>query len=146
MNIYTIGFTKKDAETFFNILIKNKIECLIDIRLNNVSQLAGFTKAADLKYFLKQIANIDYIHNTNYAPTKDILDNYKKNKITWEEYENLYLKLIEKRKIENIFLKDAMKYTNVCLLCSEPTAQNCHRRLLAEYLKNSIENLTVRNL
>jgi len=146
MNIYTIGFTKKNAETFFKLLIENNVECLVDVRLNNVSQLAGFTKANDLKYFLKRIGNIAYVHNTNYAPTKDILDNYKKNKISWAEYEKLYLNLINKRQVEKIFVKDIQQYNNVCLLCSEPTAQYCHRRLLAEYLKKNIDNVSIRNL
>ena len=146
MNIYTIGFTQKNAETFFKLLVENKVECLIDVRLNNVSQLAGFTKANDLKYFLKQIGNITYIHNTNYAPTKDILDNYKKNKISWAEYEKLYLNLISKRQVEKVFIKDVQQFNNVCLLCSEPTAQFCHRRLLAEYLKKNIDNVSIRNL
>ena len=146
MNIYTIGFTQKNAETFFKLLVENKVECLVDVRLNNVSQLAGFTKANDLKYFLKQIGNITYIHNTNYAPTKDILDNYKKNKISWAEYEKLYLNLISKRQVEKVFIKDVQQFNNVCLLCSEPTAQFCHRRLLAEYLKKNIDNVSIRNL
>jgi len=146
MNIYTIGFTQKNAETFFRLLIENNVECLVDVRLNNVSQLAGFTKANDLKYFLEKIANIKYIHNVNYAPTKDILDNYKKNKLSWCEYEQLYMNLIKKRNVERIFTKETQSYSNVCFLCSEPTAQYCHRRLLAEYLKNNIKNISIRNL
>ncbi len=145
MNLYTIGFSQKSAEEFFTILKKNNIDCLIDVRLNNVSQLAGFTKSKDLKFFLKQIANIDYIHDIRYAPTKDILDNYKKNKISWANYESLYNDLIEKRKIENLFKIHANGYNNICLLCSEPTPQNCHRRLLGEYLKQYFQ-LNIKHL
>lgn len=146
MIIFTIGFAQKSAERFFQILKENNVECLIDVRLNNVSQLAGFTKSKDLQYFLKTIVDADYIHNIKYAPTKDILDDYKKNKISWLEYEIKYRKLIESRKIEQIFKNDIKNYNNVCLLCSEPLPQNCHRRLLAEYIKNKINNIDIKHL
>lgn len=146
MIIFTIGFAQKSAEKFFQILKENNVECLIDVRLNNVSQLAGFTKSKDLQYFLKTIVDADYIYNIKYAPTKDILDDYKKNKITWLDYEVKYRKLIESRKIEQIFKNDIKNYNNVCLLCSEPLPQNCHRRLLAEYLKKHFIEIEVRHL
>lgn len=146
MMIYTIGFAQKSAEEFFKFIQSNNIECLIDVRLNNVSQLAGFTKAKDLKYFLKRITNTEYIHNIKYAPTKDILDDYKKNKISWNDYEIKYNKLIALRKVEEIFVNDTKRFNNVCLLCSEPTPQNCHRRLLAEYLKDKINNSNIKHL
>lgn len=146
MIIFTIGFAQKSAEKFFQILKENNVECLIDVRLNNVSQLAGFTKSKDLQYFLKTIVDADYIHNIKYAPTKDILDDYKKNKISWIEYEIKYRKLIESRKIEQIFKNDIKNYNNVCLLCSEPLPQNCHRRLLAEYLKKQFNKVEVKHL
>lgn len=146
MIIYTIGFAQKSAEEFFKLIQNNNIECLIDVRLNNVSQLAGFTKAKDLKYFLKKIVNTEYIHNIRYAPTKDILNDYKKNKISWNDYEIKYNKLITLRKVEEIFINDTRRFNNICLLCSEPTPQNCHRRLLAEYLKNKINNINIKHL
>ena len=146
MIIFTIGFAQKSAEKFFQILKENNVECLIDVRLNNVSQLAGFTKSKDLQYFLKTIVDADYIHNIKYAPTKDILDDYKKNKISWLEYEIKYRKLIESRKIEQIFKNDIKNYNNVCLLCSEPLPQNCHRRLLDEYLKKQFNKVEVKHL
>ena len=93
INIYTIGFTQKTAHHFFNLLKEAKIDCLVDVRLNNVSQLAGYTKSTDLEYFLKEILGVSYRHSTKLAPTKEILDNFKKKKITWKEYENQYLKL-----------------------------------------------------
>ena len=136
LEIYTIGFTQKTAEQFFKILEKAQIQCLIDVRLNNVSQLAGFTKSTDLKFFLKKILNAQYCHSISFAPTKDILDQYKKNKISWSAYEERYLNLLKERKIENIFEKMLPKeISKVCLLCSEATPDKCHRRLLAEYLK-----------
>lgn len=142
MKLYTIGFTQKDARTFFELLKKNQIELLIDIRLNNASQLAGFTKGRDLEYFLKEIAEIRYIHNIRLAPTKDILDDYKKKRITWGEYEKRYNLLIETRKTEKEFA-NLFNYNNICLLCSEPDAKQCHRRLLAEYLQKHYQEIEI---
>lgn len=138
MYIYTMGFTQKRAEQFFEVIKKNDIEILIDVRLNNQSQLLGFTKGKDLVYFLSEICGCKYDHNILFAPTKDILQKYKKNEILWEEYEKQYNNLIEKRKIENIFKSKYSQYSKILLLCSEPTPEHCHRRLLAEYLKEKL--------
>jgi len=147
MNIFTIGFAQKSAEEFFKLLTVNKIERLVDIRLNNSSQLAGFTKQKDLQYFLKTIAKIDYIHDIKYSPTKDILDNYKSGKISWEDYKVKYYNLISARKVEDIFKNSVQgKYSNICLLCSESQATNCHRRLLAEYLKSNLNDVKIVHL
>ncbi len=147
MNIFTIGFAQKSAEDFFNLLIANKIECLVDIRLNNSSQLAGFTKQKDLQYFLKTIAKVDYIHDITYAPTKDILDNYKSAKLSWEDYKIKYNNLIGVRKIESLFKNTVKnKYSNICLLCSEAQAINCHRRILAEYLNSEFDDVKIVHL
>ena len=147
MNIFTIGFAQKSAEEFFKLLISNKTECLVDIRLNNFSQLAGFTKQKDLQYFLKTIAKIDYIHDITYAPTKDILDNYKSGKLSWDDYKIKYNSLISTRKIEKLF-EDTIKnkYSNICLLCSEAQATNCHRLLLAGYLKSKFDDVKIVHL
>lgn len=139
--LYTIGFTKKDAKLFFNLLITNKIEKIIDIRLNNVSQLAGFTKKNDLEYFLNTICNIKYVHKPEFAPTKKILDNYKKNLIDWKEYEEEFNSLLQARRIEKLIGIEDLN--NSCLLCSEPTADKCHRRLVAEYLAKSFSDLQI---
>jgi len=136
LKLFTLGFTKKSAEQFFELLGKSNIQKLVDIRLNNVSQLAGFTKGTDLKYFLKELCNIEYVHNVDLAPTKDILDDYKKKKITWYEYEERFIDLLGRRNINGNLVKDL--YTDsevICLLCSESTPENCHRRLVAEYIK-----------
>lgn len=138
MQVFTMGFTKKDAALFFKKIEDNKIQMLIDIRLNNQSQLAGFTKEKDLTYFLKKICNCEYSHMVACAPTKEILDDYKKGKISWSGYEERFLPLIERRHIEEIFLKNYSNYDRVLLLCSEPTPENCHRRLVAEYLHAKI--------
>lgn len=133
IKIFTIGFTKKTAKDFFEKLKLNGIKHIIDIRLNNVSQLAGFTKKDDLKYFLRSILDAEYIHFPELAPTKEILDEYRKNKGDWHTYEKSFRELIEKRRIEDCLQKDIFDYG--CLLCSEDTPKQCHRRLVAEYLK-----------
>ena len=144
IQLFTIGFTQKSAEQFFESLAKSGIKTLIDTRLNNISQLAGFTKKNDLKYFLKQIGGIDYIHITDLAPTKDILDEYKKNKGDWGVYEQKFLKLISDRQIEKKVTPELLNHG--CLLCSEPKPHNCHRRLVAEYLSKKWENIKVCHL
>ena len=136
MRVFTMGFTKKNAELFFKKIEDNKIQILIDVRLNNHSQLAGFTKEKDLTYFLKKICFCEYIHMVEYAPTKEILDDYKKGKIDWAGYKESFLQLSGRRHIEETFVKNFSKYDRVLLLCSEPTPENCHRRLVAEYLKD----------
>jgi len=142
--LYTIGFTKKKAKQFFELIKKNNIKCLIDIRLNNVSQLAGFAKRDDLKYFLEQLCNCEYRHMPDIAPTKEILDGYKKKQISWEEYVVQYNALIKKRKIESNLSLSALDGS--CFLCSEPTADMCHRRLAAEYLKKQYRELKIKHL
>ena len=132
MHIYTMGFTQKTAAQFFEKIMKNNIQIVIDVRLNNQSQLAGFTKGEDLEYFLKVICNCLYVHETKFAPTKEILSSYKNGKIDWEKYVVEFDKLIVSRKMADYFEKQYEKYNNVLLLCSESTPQNCHRRLLAE--------------
>lgn len=129
--VYTIGFTQKTAEEFFNRLKSSDVKLLIDVRLNNNSQLAGFTKKEDLKYFLKVINNIEYIHLPKLAPTKEILYEYKKERGSWEVYEKKFLNLMRERKIENMSREII---SNGCLLCSESKPHFCHRRLVLEYL------------
>ncbi len=142
--IFTIGFAGKSASEFFSKLRDSGVKLVVDVRLNNVSQLAGFTKKPDLEYFLEVIANIRYIHLPDLAPTKDILNAYRKKEIDWEEYERRFSLLIQERSIEKIVTPEQMNMA--CLLCSEPTADNCHRRLVAEYLQQKWENVKVRHL
>lgn len=144
IELFTIGFTKKSAEQFFDTLLQSGIKRVIDTRLNNVSQLAGFTKRADLEYFLQKIGNIDYIHRLDLAPTKDILDNYKKNSGDWETYEKQFLELMKERQIEQTISPEILNGS--CLLCSEPTPHYCHRRLVAEYLNNQWGNIKICHL
>jgi Protein of unknown function, DUF488. len=145
LNLYTIGFTKKSAETFFNFLRKNNIEKLIDVRLNNVSQLAGYAKKDDLKFFLKEICHAEYLHIPDWAPTDNILKPYKKGDMPWEKYEDLFLNLMAKRNIER-FIKPEL-LANSCLLCSEHEPHHCHRRLVVEYLNQHTDlNLSIKHL
>lgn len=137
MNIYTIGFSKKKLEVFIDLLKKNEIDLLIDTRLNNTSQLSGFSKKDDLEFILKTF-NINYIHRVDLAPTDEILKKYKKKEIPWSEYEVKYLELLQKREILTGF-RELIKDNNICFLCSESEAENCHRRLLVEYLKQYID-------
>ena len=99
VSIFTIGFTKKNAETFFNKLKNAGVKKIIDIRLNNVSQLAGFAKRDDLKFFLRELCNCDYRHEPLLAPTKEILDGYKKKKIDWIQYEKQFVKLMKDQSV-----------------------------------------------
>ncbi len=131
MKIYTIGFTKTSAEGFFSRLINSGATKLIDVRLNNVSQLAGFAKRDDLRYFTKQICGLGYEHVQQLAPTQDILDEYKKNGGEWDIYEDKFINLMTKRQIENM---NPQQLDGGCLLCSEDKPHHCHRRLIAEYL------------
>lgn len=144
IDLFTIGFTKKTAQKFFEILKEAGIKRVIDTRLNNVSQLAGFTKKTDLQYFLKTIGDIEYVHLLELAPTKDILDEYKKKKGDWAIYEQKFLQLIEDRQIETQVSPELIK--DACLLCSEAKPHHCHRRLVADYLNKKWGNINICHL
>ncbi len=134
IKLYTIGFTGKPAEKFFNLLRNSDVKKIVDTRINNVSQLSGFAKGSDLKFFAKEIGNISYEHNIDFAPTKELLSRYRDKSINWQEYEMEYLNLLDMRKIAQKI--NIEKLHKNCLLCSEHTPEKCHRRLLAEYLKH----------
>jgi uncharacterized protein (DUF488 family) len=133
MKLFTIGFTRKTAERFFSTLKAAGVQRVVDIRLNNVSQLAGFAKRDDLCYFLATICGIDYIHVPELAPTRDLLDNFKKKKGDWAVYERTFNNLIAGRNIARKY--KGKIFDGDCLLCSEATPDHCHRRLVAEYLQ-----------
>lgn len=134
MNIYTIGYTKKTLRDFIEQLKHNHIQKVIDVRLNNTSQLAGFSKKEDLKYIL-ELVGIEYEHNLDLAPTVSILKAYKEKRITWEEYEKLFREILEKRRPK---IYNGKEKTHICFLCTEDKATNCHRRLVAEYYQAKI--------
>ncbi|MFB8797786.1 MAG: DUF488 domain-containing protein [Microcoleus sp.] len=144
INLFTIGFTQKSAEEFFGTLMQAGVRRVIDTRLNNVSQLAGFAKRKDLEYFLRTIGNIEYVHVLDLAPTQDILDDYKKKKGDWDVYEQQFLGLMRDRQIEHKVSSDLIDCS--CLLCSEPKPHNCHRRLVAEYLSDKWKNVKINHL
>jgi len=134
MKIYTIGFTRKRAETFFGLLRSSGARRVIDTRLNNVSQLAGFAKRDDLRFFLRELCEADYLHVPDFAPSKDILNGYRKGVISWLEYEQRFLDLMARRAVERLI--DPVVMQDACLLCSEHQPHFCHRRLVAEYLNS----------
>lgn len=140
IKLYTIGFTKKNAEKFFGLLKSNDVNKIVDTRINNTSQLSGFAKGNDLKFFAKELNDINYQHNLDFAPTKELLSQYRKGDLTWDKYEKEYLDLLDFRKVSKKV--DIKKLHKNCLLCSEHTVEKCHRRLLAEYFQevnNDIE-------
>ncbi len=144
MQIFTIGFTNKKAQHFFERLQHAGVKRVVDVRLNNISQLAGFTKKDDLKYFLQAIGGIDYVHVPELAPTKDLLDAYKKFKGDWNVYEREFLELMARRRIESTLTKDLID--EGCLLCSEDKPHHCHRRLVAEYLQRHWAQVSIEHL
>lgn len=145
MEIYSIGFTQKSAREFFETLRVHRIERLLDIRLNNTSQLAGFAKQSDLPYFLEQLCHAKYEHVPLLAPTQEMLDAFKKQKGDWDAYSASYLALLANRKVEAKLSKESFQ-TRTVLLCSESTAEHCHRRLALEYLQALWGDLTIHHL
>ena len=145
MEIYSIGFTQKSASEFFGAIKSAGIRRLMDVRLNNKSQLAGFTKAADLPYFLRELCAVDYIHESLLAPTQVMLDAYKKERGDWADYEKKFLALMAERRIETALQPEMFSEPTV-LLCSEPTAEQCHRRLVLEYLQKKWGGVIIRHL
>src|SRR5260221_7674596 len=141
MKIFTIGFTKKSARTFFTKLRESGAQQVVDVRLNNVSQLAGFAKKDDLQFFLREICHMDYVHLPILAPTAEMLDTYKKKKGEWSAYERDFLALMKSREIENNITREQI--TDGCLLCSEEKPHHCHRRLVAEYLREQWTDLEI---
>jgi len=144
MNVFTIGFTHKSAEKFFETLKRSGAQRLVDVRLNNVSQLAGFAKKNDLKYFLKEICGMDYVHMPELAPTKAMLDEYRKKTHDWASYEIQFLDLMRRRQVQKSVPRETI--AGGCLLCSEEKPHHCHRRLVAEYLKEHWGALEIKHL
>lgn len=144
MKLFTIGFTQKSAERFFGSLRAGGVRRLVDVRLNNVSQLAGFTKREDLRYFCREILGIEYLHRPILAPTQELLDKYKKRGGDWSTYERAFLQLMQDRRVEASL--ERAELDGACLLCSEAAAEHCHRRLVAEYLKERWGGVEIRHL
>ncbi|MFM7145038.1 MAG: DUF488 family protein [Actinomycetales bacterium] len=144
MKLFTIGFTQKPAEEFFTLLQHSAATSLIDVRLNNVSQLSGFAKRDDLAFLLEQLCDMTYRHEPLLAPSQDLLTQYRKKQLTWHDYEVEFLKLITSRQVEHA-LEPAL-FDNAVLLCSEHQPNHCHRRLAAEYLADSWPHVQITHL
>jgi len=144
MRVMTIGFTKKSAEGFFETLRNSGARRVVDVRLNNVSQLAGFAKKQDLAYFLEKISGMGYVHLPVLAPTQEMLDAYRKTRGGWEAYEQRFMVLMKERRIEERISREVL--ADGCLLCSEDKPQHCHRRLVADYLKQHWGDVDIRHL
>ena len=144
MKVFSIGFTQTTAESFFTRLQRAHVRRIVDVRLNNVSQLAGFAKRPDLQYFCRSICGIDYVHVPDLAPTADMLDAYKKAGGSWADYEAKFVGLMTRRKIEDTITKEIID--EGCLLCSEARPEHCHRRLVIEYLRARWGDVEVRHL
>ena len=145
MEVYTIGFTRKSAEGFFRALREAGIKTLVDVRLNNTSQLAGFAKKDDLAFFLRELCAADYRHEVSLAPDRELLEDYTKKRIGWEEYERRFLSLLAERRVEER-LERAMLAAPTVLLCSEAEPERCHRRLALEYLGRKWGDLEIIHL
>lgn len=133
ITLYTIGFTGKSAKRFFELIEQNHVKKIIDTRISNNTQLAGFAKGKDLAFFAKRIANIEYEHELKFAPTKEMLRDYREKRISWDEYTKAYLQLLRDRNVKEQVNMESLQ--ECCFLCSERSPEKCHRRLLTEYLK-----------
>ncbi|MCY4589086.1 MAG: DUF488 domain-containing protein [Alphaproteobacteria bacterium] len=144
MRIVTIGFTRKSAQHFFQLLRDAGITRIVDVRLHNNSQLAGFAKREDLAWLAKELCGVEYVHEPALAPTKELLDDYRRRRISWERYETRFIDLMKQRRIETTLPRETV--ANSCLLCSEDQPHRCHRRLVAEYLNEHWGGLEVTHL
>lgn len=144
--IFTIGFTKKTAKEFFYLLESHGVTQIVDVRLYNNSQLLGFSKYPDIEFFLRKISDINYIQDLHFAPTEKILQCYKKKYITWRQYELEFAELMASRGIDEYIRKDYSDAENICLLCTEQSPVNCHRRLVAERIVKVLGDVEIIHL
>ena len=144
MRVSTIGFTKKSAQRFFELLRESGATRIVDVRLNTGSQLAGFAKKDDLAWFARELCGVDYLHVPSLAPTKELLNDYRKKRISWSIYETRFIELMKSRRIESALSREIVH--NGCLLCSEDQPHQCHRKLVAEYLKEHWGELEIEHL
>lgn len=144
MKVSTIGFTRKSAQRFFGLLRESGAKRIVDVRLNNGSQLAGFAKKDDLAWFARELCGVDYVHLPILAPTKELLSGYRKGEISWGDYETAFISLMKERRVEAELSREVIDAG--CLLCSEDQPHNCHRRLVAEYLSGRWGGLTIKHL
>ena len=144
--IFTIGFTRLTAEEFFTLLERHDVQRVVDVRLFNKSQLLGFTKYPDIEYFLRNLSGIDYFHDVVFAPTESLFNRYKKNYITWREYEREFDDLMAERNVDEYIRDNYAAAENYCLLCAEVSPENCHRRLVAERIAKVLGDVEIIHL
>ena len=145
MQVKTIGFTQKSAQRFFTLLKETDVRTVLDVRLNNTSQLAGFSKKPDLEFFLSNLLDINYIDLRELTPERDHLKRYQSGDLSWDDYASAYIEVLAKRRVESNL--DVTMFDGACLLCSEHTPDRCHRRLALEYLNSQWSNrLTIQHL
>ena len=144
MKVSTIGFTKKSAQRFFELLRESGASRIVDVRLNTSSQLAGFAKKDDLAWFARELCGVDYTHAPSLAPTKELLSDYRQKRISWNVYETRFIELMKSRHIESSLSQELVH--NGCFLCSEDQPHHCHRRLVAEYLNAHWGGLDIEHL
>lgn len=142
--VYTIGFTRKNLRTFVDLLKTAGVDAVIDIRLRPDSQLSGYAKSEDLAYVL-ELLGIDYERQPSLAPTAGILDGYRKDR-NWDHYVEAFTALMRAREVESVGRDLLSRRAAPCLLCSEATAEQCHRRLIAEYWAERLPGITVVHL
>jgi uncharacterized protein (DUF488 family) len=143
--ISTIGYTQKSLEEFIRLLQRAGVDAVVDIRLRNTSQLAGFAKRDDLAFLLREGFRIEYEHRLDLAPTAEIMDAYKASG-DWSAYESAFLPLLAERDAEAIGRELLGRYCRPCLLCAEPTPEHCHRRLVAEWWRQRLTDVEVVHL
>ncbi len=139
MEIATIGFTQSTAEHFFERLRAAGVRRVLDVRIHNTSQLAGFAKAGDLAYFARVIAGASYEHDTRLAPTAEMVSTYRAGRQPWEWFEAQFGDLMKARDIPTILDRRPFEERKTVLVCSEPGPERCHRRLVAELLQEAWE-------
>lgn len=144
MKLFTIGFTGKTAEEFFALLKKNKVRKVIDVRRNNTSQLAVFTRASDFPFFLDKVGGIEYEHRLDMAPSQELVKSYRAKEIDWKKFRSTYLKEIRKSKVAAQVSKKDL--SNACLVCSEHEPEHCHRSHLAEHLEKELGGIEIVHL
>lgn len=138
VQVATIGFTGKTAQAFFDLLANAKVHTVLDVRLSNTSQLAGFAKKQDLSFFLDRLCGTAYVEMRELAPEPSLLQRYQAKQLSWDDYTADYLELLAKRRVESSL--DLNLFRSACLLCSEHLPHRCHRRLALEYLNSRWDN------
>lgn len=134
LSLHTIGFTQKTAEQFFGMIRDADVDRIIDVRLKSDSQIAGFAKSPNLQFFAKELCGIDYHHLPFLAPSTPLFTSYKKEKtMGWPDFRDRFLDLMDERHVEEKVSRDLLD--GACLLCSEHEPHECHRTLVAEYLR-----------